>query len=93
MGSKEKLIERFKKRPKDFTYDEVVRLFNIFGYTECSKGNTSGSRVEFISADGKDSFMMHKPHPANTIKSYVMKQLLEYVIDNKLIEKFEQNKK
>ncbi len=31
MGSKEKLIERFKRQPKDFTYDEVVRLFSIFG--------------------------------------------------------------
>lgn len=52
MGSKEKLIERFKRLPKDFTYDEVVRLFNVFGYTECNKGATSGSRVEFISDDG-----------------------------------------
>lgn len=33
MGSKEKLIERFKRQPKDFTYDEVVRLFSIFGYS------------------------------------------------------------
>ena len=93
MGSKEKLIERFKKLPKDFTYDEVVRLFNVFGYTENNKGSTSGSRVEFISGDGKNSYIMHKPHPSNIIKSYAMKQLLIYVKENKLIEHYEHNKK
>ena len=91
MGSKEKLIERFRRLPKDFTYDEVVRLFGIFGYTESTKGSTSGSRVEFIAPDDKDSFMLHKPHPSNVIKSYVMEQILTYAIENKLIEKYEQN--
>lgn len=93
MGSKEKLIERFKRLPKDFTYDEVVRLFGIFGYTENTKGSTSGSRVEFIAPDDKDSFLLHKPHPSSVIKSYVMKQILAYINENELIEKYEQNKK
>lgn len=93
MGSKEKLIERFKRLPKDFTYDEVIRLFSIFGYVESNKGSTSGSRVEFISEDGKNSYIMHKPHPSNIIKSYVMRQLLMYIKENKLIEQYEQNKK
>jgi len=26
MGSKDKLVERFKKKPKDFTYEETVSL-------------------------------------------------------------------
>lgn len=93
MGSKEKLIERFKRLPKDFTYDEVVRLFNVFGYTKCNKGATSGSRVEFISDDGMESYIMHKPHPSNILKLYAMRQLFEYIQKNKLIEKYEQNKK
>ena len=93
MGSKEKLIERFKRLPKDFTYDEVVRLFNVFGYTVCNKGATSGSRVEFISDDGMESYIMHKPHPSNILKLYAMRQLFEYIQKNKLIEKYEQNKK
>ena len=33
MGTKDKLIERFKSQPKDFTWQELVRLFGIFGYT------------------------------------------------------------
>lgn len=32
MGSKEKLIERFKRLPNDFTFDEMERLLSIFGY-------------------------------------------------------------
>lgn len=76
MSTKEKLVERFLTLPKDFTYDEVKRLFGLFGYSEGSKGGTSGSRVEFVSADGKDSYIMHKPHPSNVIKGYVVKQLL-----------------
>ena len=47
MGSKEKLIERFKKKPKDFTYEETISLLSHFGYTEHTKGSTSGSRVRF----------------------------------------------
>ena len=92
MGTKEKLIERFLALPKDFTYDEVERLLGLFGYSEGSKGSTSGSRVEFVSADGKNSYIMHKPHPSNIVKGYVMKQLLTYIRENKLIEIYEQSK-
>lgn len=92
MGTKEKLLERFLTLPKDFTYEEVKRLFGMLGYSESNKGSTSGSRVEFISSDGKNSYIMHKPHPSNIIKRYVMKQLLIYVRENKLIEKYEQSK-
>ena len=45
MGTKEKLIERFKNQPKDFTFDEMEKLLFIFGYVKSDKGKTSGSRV------------------------------------------------
>lgn len=45
MGTKEKLVERFKKLPKDFTYEETLKLLSIFGYYEHNKGATSGARV------------------------------------------------
>lgn len=92
MGSKEKLIERFLMQPKDFTYEEVIRLFRILGYSESHKGATSGSRVEFISENGQNSYIMHKPHPSNIIKGYVMKSLFAYIRDNRLIDKYKQNK-
>jgi len=43
MSTKEKLIERFIKQPKDFTWDELVRLFGILGFNVYNKGKTSGS--------------------------------------------------
>jgi hypothetical protein len=48
MSTKEKLKERLKKQSKDFTFDELLRLFQIFGFTVDSKGKTSGSRIVFI---------------------------------------------
>ena len=90
MGTKEKLIERFKSQPKDFNWDELVRLFSIFGYKIDNKGKTSGSRVIF--AKGESSYTAHKPHPGSIVKGYVMKQLLTYIRDNKLIEKYELSK-
>ena len=42
MGTKEKLVERFRKLPKDFTYEETLKLLSIFGYYEHNKGATSG---------------------------------------------------
>ena len=34
MGSKEKLIEHFCKLPKDFTYEETLKLLSSYGYNE-----------------------------------------------------------
>ena len=47
MSKSDKLIERFKTLPKDFTFEEMVKLLSIFGYELENKGRTSGSRVEF----------------------------------------------
>ena len=68
MGTKEKLIERFKALPSDFTFDELEKLLKCFGYEKSNKGKTSGSRL-------------HKPHPGNIIKTYAMKQVLNDLIE------------
>lgn len=91
MSTKDKLILRFLSLPKDFTYDEVVRLFAIFGFEEFSKGSTSGSRVQFYRNDGQ-SYIMHKPHPSAIIKPTALKQLAEYIKENNLIEEYKNNK-
>lgn len=75
MGTKEKLIERFKSQPKDFTFDEMEKLLSIFGYVKSGKGKTSGSRVIYKNGN-KRPIMLHKPHPGNIIKSYAIKQVL-----------------
>jgi hypothetical protein len=76
MSSKEKLIERFKVLPSDFTFDEMERLLRVFGYVKSNKGKTSGSRVIYKNED-KRPIMLHKPHPGNIIKAYAMKQVYD----------------
>ncbi len=85
MGTKEKLIERFKRQPKDFTFNELMRPFQILGFEVSQKGKTSGSRVEFVNNEKELSYGAHKPHPDSAIKSYVMKQVLEFLTSNKII--------
>ena len=76
MGRKEKLRERFKTMPSDFTFDEMLALLKGYGYEKGEKGQTSGSRVIFKNGD-KRPIMLHKPHPGNTVKGYAMKQVYD----------------
>jgi predicted RNA binding protein YcfA (HicA-like mRNA interferase family) len=85
MGTKEKLIERFKRLPKDFTFDEMTTLLEALGFERSNKGKTSGSRVIFKS-EKYQPIMLHKPHPGNIVKSYAMKQVLDYLIGLGLIK-------
>lgn len=76
MGTREKLRERFLKLPSVFTFEEMQRLLEGFGYERSNKGRTSGSRLIFKNGD-KRPIMLHKPHPGNIVKEYAMKQVLE----------------
>ena len=79
MSSKEKLIKRFMRQPKDFTWDELVRLFGIFGFEADNKGKTSGSRAVFVK-DG-EAHTVHKPYPSNILKGYAMRQVLDFLME------------
>lgn len=72
----EKDIERLKSKPKDFTYDELKRILNYFGFYEDNKGKTSGSRVTFIYKEGNKKVTMHKPHSNNILKPYQIKDAI-----------------
>ena len=60
MGQKEKLIQRLKTRPRDFTFEEAETLLRFLGYTRFDKGRTSGSRVAFV-REGSPPLLLHKP--------------------------------
>ncbi|MEK6709349.1 MAG: type II toxin-antitoxin system HicA family toxin [Nitrospinota bacterium] len=76
MSKKEKLIERFKECPKDFSWDEMARHLKALGYAEEKPtGKTRGSRRRFAHGSGH-SINLHKPHPGNTVKMYAMKDVL-----------------
>jgi hypothetical protein len=77
MTKKDKLLVRFLSIPKDFTYHELKTLLNSLGYEESNLGKTSGSRVVFFNARIMHKFKIHKPHPINIIKHY----LLEFIVE------------
>ena len=79
MGTHEKLLDRFLKFPKDFTWDELSRLLSKCGYYQNSKGKTSGSRVAFEKDDSNIALNLHKPHPKNILKPYHMKDVFEFL--------------
>ena len=81
MNKKDKLLKRFYGLPKDFTFDEIVALFAQFGLA------TSGSRVIFVNDNDNNSYIMHKPHPSNIIKGYVMRQVMVYLKANGYLNK------
>ena len=85
MGTFEKLLERFLARPKDFTYDELKKLLRKLGYSESTKGKTSGSRVAFIDQKTKNIIRVHKPHPGNILKEYIIKEVIKSLQDQEKI--------
>ena len=81
MSQIDKLKERLKSKPKDFTFQETETLLNHLGYSKVSGGKTGGSRVAFAN-DKNDYIRMHKPHPRNILKPYQVDNLI-YDLDER----------
>ncbi|KAA6328992.1 hypothetical protein EZS27_022170 [termite gut metagenome] len=87
MSTTDKLIERFKKQPKDFTFDELCKLLGCFGYEKSNKGKTSGSRVRFINKVEKLIIDIHKPHSSgDPIKETALKEIYNKLVLDGLIK-------
>jgi hypothetical protein len=84
MGRREKLVARLKSRPKDFTWDELVRLLGGLGYAEAATGKTGGSRRRF-SHETAPTIALHKPHPGSIVKMYVIDDVLRILTEEDLI--------
>lgn len=85
MGKQEKLIERFIKLPKDFTFEETLKLMNGFGYVVHNKGATSGSRIRFKNEENGAFLDIHKPHPGSIMKEWMMKEIYKHLKNNALL--------
>lgn len=83
MGKLEKLIERIKSNPKDFTFEEMQSLLVALGFELSNKGKTSGSRVKFFK--GNVCIILHKPHPRKELLTYQIKQIIETLSEEGLI--------
>ena len=82
MAKATKLITRFKEKPTDFTWQELVSLLLRLGFVE-EQG--SGSRVKFYNRQRDCLIQLHKPHPAKILKQYVIKEVLLTLEQEKLI--------
>ena len=79
MGKKDKLLNKLKNKPKDFTFEEAESLLEYFSFHRENKGKTSGSRVSFVSDERSTKILLHKPHPEKELRTYQVKQLIEFL--------------
>ena len=84
MGKKDKLLERLKSNPKDFTFNEACTLLESLGYTVSTGGKTSGSRVKFYR--GSKVFTMHRPHQRKELLEYQVKEIISELREEGLYE-------
>ena len=85
MSRKDKLLSKLLRRPKDFTYHELVNLLGYFGYYEFKKGKTAGSRRAFVHQKTKHIIRLHKPHLKNILKRYQIEEVIDELTKNGLI--------
>ncbi len=76
MSRSSKLVDKFLSKPKDLTWDELVKVLSSFGYVEIKTGKTGGSRRKFVDGN-KFILALHKPHPSNIVKGYQIEQVIE----------------
>ncbi len=84
MSRRNELVARLRGKPKNFTWDELVRLLEGLGYSEAAAGKTGGSRRHFLHATAP-TIALHKPHPGNIVKMYVIRDVLRVLIEEDLI--------
>jgi hypothetical protein len=78
------LIARLESRPKDLTWEELVRLLEGLGCAEAKAGRTGGSRRRFIHPTAP-VIALHKPHPGNIVRMYVVDDVLRVLREEGLI--------
>lgn len=79
MSRAAKLLQRFLRKPKDFSYAELTRLLNALGYVEAATGRSGGSRVAFTNPDNRDVIRLHRPHPAKIMKRYQLELIEQHL--------------
>ena len=78
MSKLEKLVEKLKSKPKDFSWDEMVKFLKHYGYEQTAQGKTGGSRRKFIN-ENKQIISLHEPHPQKVLKGYQLDLIIEHL--------------
>lgn len=84
MSRKEKILEKLKSKPKDFTYDEAKNILKNIGFYESNKGKTSGSKVIFRN-EYNQKIGLHKPHPNKILKTYQINEIVKLLEEWRII--------
>ena len=74
MSKKDKLLKKFLAVPtkKDLTFNELAALLIACGFI---KIEGAGSAVKFYHKQKDILINLHKPHPSNILKPYLIKQI------------------
>lgn len=67
-----------RSRPKDFTWDELIKILKHYGFEETGRGKTGGSRRKFVNAHSQ-IISLHEPHPQNILKQYQLNIVIEHL--------------
>ena len=78
MSKVEKIIEKLKSQPKDFTWDEMIKVLNCFGFEQMAQGKTGGSRRKFMNGN-KQIISLHEPHPQKVLKWYQLDIIIDFL--------------
>lgn len=84
MSRLDKLKDRLRGQPSDFTWDELEKLLGGLGYRQAKPAKTGGSRRRFIHAQAA-VISLHQPHPGNVLKHYQVEQILETLTEDGLL--------
>lgn len=84
MSRRGKLIEKLRRKPRDFTWNELVALLEGLGFREVRRGKTSGSRRRFVH-ETAGMISLHEPHPGRELKGYQVDLVLEALTQKGLI--------
>lgn len=76
MSKSDKLKKKFMKTPPStsLTFKELETFLGSLGFI---KIEGAGSAVKFFSKEKNKMISLHKPHPSNILKVYLVKQIIE----------------
>lgn len=74
MSKKDKLLAAFMEIPpkKNLTWNDLVALMSALDFEQLEG---DGSRVKFYHKAKDVMINLHKPHPDNILKTYLIKQI------------------
>ncbi len=79
MSKREKVIKRLLGMPSDFTYAELKQVLSAYGFQEMTGGKTTGSAVKFVNEKTGKKIYLHKPHPGDIVKKYVLQEVISMI--------------